>query len=112
MAHTKQIVEMMEKLAEDIKYLKGIKEPWWQRLDKIVQLVVKAVEEIGQGMHGEDKKVLAEDVILQLYLKNFNNKWIPDFLEAKVAKKLIQYIVDRAIDAWVAAYNRSGFFKK
>lgn len=111
MSHTKQIIEMVDNLAKDVKHLKKLNEPWWQRLDKIVQLVVKAVEEIGQGMHGEDKKALAEEVILTLYLKHFNNKWIPDFIEVKIVKKLLQYIIDQAVDAWVSRFNKSGFFE-
>ena len=106
-----EIAAMIWKLQAQIKYIKKQPGEWWEKIDKIATLTVKEVEVGYEAWKGEDKKALAEGVILELYFKNFNIRWLPDFIERPAAKRLVHYVVDKAIDSIVAAFNRAGVFK-
>ncbi len=111
MSKSKEVLQMIDDLTLQIKDIKSKPGQWWEKLDKIVTITVSSVELGFEEWKGEDKKALAEAVILDLWFKNFNSKFIPDFIERPVAKKLISYIVDKAIEATVALFNRKGVFK-
>lgn len=107
-----QIIMMVDDLTKTVKVLKKQPGAWWEKLDKIVSHVVKEVENIAGDLEGQDKKALAEAVILELYFKHLNSKYIPDFIERPAARKLVGFMVDKLIELAVSTYNKTGVFKK
>ena len=111
MPQSEDIILLFDRLSTDIKIMKKQPGDWWEKLDKIVSLTVQAVERLDEKAKGEDKKRLATEVILGLWFKNFNIKWLPDFLEKPMARKLVVFLVDKLIEATVSLLNRTNVFR-
>lgn len=107
MATAQEILNMIDRLTQETKDLKKQPGAWYEKLSKLAEMVVKDVEFVHDGMEGQNKKDLAEAVILDLYFKHFDSKFIPNFVE----KKLITWAVDKCIEAAVAYFNRTKVFK-
>ena len=106
MAHSKEIVSAVETLAKDIKLISQEKLKWSDKIDRSVKLVVLQVEKISGSWKGEDKKALAMAIILDVWEKYLNIKRLHDFIE----KPLVRWAADKAIEAAVSLFNRTGVF--
>lgn len=66
-----------------------------------IDLVLTEVEKLGKdnlfgGLTGEEKKEISVDVLSRLL--DFDIPWVPDFLEKKVKKYAISFVIDYSIE--------------
>ena len=111
MPQPNELLKIVEEVQDKIKNIKRQPGETWEKLDKIVSLTVKEVEKVYEDLKGEDKKKIAEGIVLELYFKHFNLRWLPDFIERPLARKLTVFLVDKLIDVAVSVFNKTGVFK-
>lgn len=79
---------------------------WWTKIGPLSEIVCKEVEGVSKDLKGEDKKEAALNILLSLWFKYANIKWVPDMIEFP----LVRHIFSISIDAVVAALNKAGIF--
>lgn len=76
---------------------------WYQKVYKVVEVIVPRVEAIGLGWKGSDKKEFALQIVDEILAR---------YVRVKLPKFLVHFIAGRIIDAVVEYLNKTGVFKK
>lgn len=105
-AHNQQVLDVINRIADGIKSILNSDDKFWNKIKKMAEVVTPEVEEIGQGWKGSDKKSLAHDIILDMWFKYANIKYLPDWLEQKIVSKIADVLIDNVVDI----FNKKGIF--
>ena len=98
---------IVNKLDSVIKSILASKQRWYIKVGQIVEAIVPEVEVVGETWAGAEKKSLAMELIEELYFKYLESKYIPNFFEKILVRKVSSF----AIDKFVALMNKQGIFK-
>lgn len=101
------IIKLIDEIRHQVEPIAQSKAPWWERTESIAAIIVPKIENLASGWAGADKKVVAMQVVNDVWFKYFNIKFIPDIFE----KQLVDYVASKAIDALVSKYHKLGLFK-
>jgi hypothetical protein len=99
------LLEVISDVEKEIKKIVNGGGKWYDIAGKIAE-VASAQAEIVAGIDwsGKDKKKFSMDVAEAIWFKYANLKRVPDFVE----RPLVRFILDKAIEAFVALQNRLG----
>ena len=86
---------------------------WYDKVGVIAELVVPQIEEIGTKaetfgrLSGSQKKELALNLVEMVYFRMFDSKYLPNFIEAFMVRRLASFVIDLV----VKVFNETGIFK-
>lgn len=106
MSHSADLLMIVDKLGSTITQILKSPNRWYDKVGQVVEAIVPEIEKIGETWKGAEKKTLAMEVTEELYFKYLNSKYIPDFIE----RMLVRKIASIAIDKFVALMNKRGIF--
>jgi hypothetical protein len=102
------VIKLIDEIRLKVEPIAKSDDKWWDKLGKIVEIVAPAIENVAEGLKGSDKKVIAMQVINDVWFRHFDVKYIPNVFE----KKLVDFVASKTIDAVVAKFNKLGIFKR
>jgi len=117
MANTKQISDdifnMIQSTVKEVKFVNrgdGFDLKDIRAILNAVDLVLTEVEKLSEnvlsgGLTGAEKKAIAGDILSRLL--DFDIPWVPNFLEGKVKKYAVNFIIDYSIELLNKKFNKS-----
>lgn len=107
MTTSDDLKKLVEDLGSEIESILKSKSKWYEKLESIIKIVLPEVENIGALWKGSEKKELAMQLVEEFWFKYLNIKYVPDFLERIIVRKVSSSMIDKA----VKFFNEKGIFK-
>lgn len=107
MSHNKEVIDVIGRLEEGVKAILNSKGKWWEKLEEVIKIVTPEVEIIGAAWRGSEKKLLAQEIVEDLWFRFLDIKYIPNALERIIVNKVSSFLIDKV----VKFFNEKGIFK-